>query len=95
MGLPVLPLALWSVLKETPDVLKFQAIQISPNELKIRPEARHTEEYELVWKRVHINACDYLTQQGLDNVRIVHAEEPPMRDPKSGKFRNVWAEKFV
>ena len=34
--IPVLPLALWSVLKETPGVLKFQAIQISPDELKIR-----------------------------------------------------------
>jgi hypothetical protein len=34
------------------------------------------------------------TQQGLGNVTIVRTEEPPMRDPKSGKFRNVWAEKF-
>jgi len=91
--IPVLPLALWSVLKETHGVLEFQAIQTAPDELKIRLEAKHAEEYEAVWKRVHLNACDYLTQQGLDNVKIVHAEEPPMRDPKSGKFRNVWVEK--
>jgi phenylacetate-coenzyme A ligase PaaK-like adenylate-forming protein len=93
--IPVLPLALWSVLKETPGVLRFQAIQTAPDELNIRLEAKHAEESETVWKRVYVNARDYLTQQGLSNVSILHAEEPPMRDPKSGKFRNVWAEKFT
>jgi len=92
--IPVLPLALWSVIKETPGVLRFQAIQTAPDSLKIRLEAKHTEEYQAVWQRVYVNARDYLIQQGLDNVNIVRAEEPPMRDPKSGKFRNVWAEKF-
>jgi phenylacetate-coenzyme A ligase PaaK-like adenylate-forming protein len=91
---PVLPLALWSVLKETPGILRFQVIQIAPDELKIRLEPKHVEECEAVWKRVYINARNYLTQQGLGNVNIVRAEEPPMRDLKSGKFRNVWAEKF-
>ena len=93
--IPVLPLALWSVLKETPGVLKFQAIQTTPDELSIRLEAKNTEESNEVWSRVYLNACDYLTQQGLDNVRITRASEPPMRDPKSGKFRNVWAQKFT
>ena len=91
---PVLPLALWSVLKETPGVLKFQAIQMTRDELKIRLEAKHTEECEEVWKRVYVNAKDYLDKQGLDNVRVIRATEPPLRDPKSGKFRNIWAEKI-
>lgn len=91
--IPVLPLALWSVIKETPGVLKFQAIQTAPETVKIRLETKHTEECDEVWKRVHIHARDYLTRQGLDNVKIVYASEPPMRDPKSGKFRNVWVEK--
>ena len=90
--IPVLPLALWSVIKETPGVLKFQAIQIAPDQLKIRLEAKLAEECEAVWKRVYGNLRNYLTQQGLDNVSIVPTDEPPMRDPKSGKFRNVWAE---
>jgi phenylacetate-coenzyme A ligase PaaK-like adenylate-forming protein len=93
-SIPVLPLALWSVLKETPGVLKFQAIQTSPDALKIRFEAKHAEECETVWKLVYVNAHGYLTQQGLANVTIVYDEEPPARDLKSGKFRNVWAEKF-
>jgi hypothetical protein len=92
--IPVLPLALWSVLKETPGVLKFQAIQISPVELKIRLEAKQPEFSDEVWKRVYVNAREYMSNQGLDNVQIIRADEPPMRDPKSGKFRNVWAETF-
>jgi phenylacetate-CoA ligase len=93
--IPVLPLALWSVLKETPGVLRFQAIQTSPCELKIRLEAKHAEDADVVWQRVDVNARDYLGKQGLENLRIIRAEEPPMRDPKSGKFRNVWMEKFA
>ena len=76
-------------------VLRFQAIQTAPDTLKLRLEAKHTEDSEAVWKRVYINASDYLTQQGLGKVRILRAEELPMRDPKSGRFRNVWAEKFT
>ena len=92
-SIPVLPLALWSVLKETHGVLKFQAIQTAPDELKIRLEAKCTEESNEVWDRVYHNANDYLAKQGLDNVKVVRAAEPPMRDPRSGKFRNVWVEK--
>ncbi len=90
---PVLPLALWSVLKETPGVLKFQAIQTAVDELKIRLEAKHSEECDEVWQRVHASAGDYLQKQGLSNVSVVRAPEPPMRDPKSGKFRNIWVQK--
>lgn len=75
-------------------MLRFQAIQTAPDTLKIRLEAKHAEDSEAVWQRVFVNARNYLNQQGLGNVTIVRAEELPMRDPKSGKFRNVWAEKF-
>jgi len=37
----VLPLTLWSVLKETPGVVRSQAIQTAPDVLKIRLEAKH------------------------------------------------------
>ncbi|HSL27555.1 MAG TPA: hypothetical protein VK900_00030 [Anaerolineales bacterium] len=91
-SIPVLPLALWSVIKETPGVLKFQAIQTAPDALKIRLEPKRADDSEAVWKRVYVNVRDFLTGQGLGNVMVLHAGEPPMRDPKSGKFRNVWAE---
>jgi phenylacetate-coenzyme A ligase PaaK-like adenylate-forming protein len=93
-SISILPLALWSVLKETPGVLKFQAIQTKPGELKIRLESKCPEEFNHVWKRVYLNARQYLAQQGLENVSVVPAAELPMRDPQSGKFRNIWAEKM-
>jgi phenylacetate-CoA ligase len=88
-------LALWSVIKETPGVLRFQAIQTSPDELKIRLEPKHAEECEAVWAHVYANTCDYLQKQGLDRIKIIRASEPPMRDSKSGKFRNIWVDKIV
>lgn len=92
-SVPVLPLALWSVIKETPGVLRFQAIQVAPDGLKIRLEAKQAGEQAVVWERVLQRAKEYLAAQGLQNVTILPAAEPPMRDPKSGKFRNVWVEK--
>jgi phenylacetate-coenzyme A ligase PaaK-like adenylate-forming protein len=89
---PVLPLALWSVLKETPGVLKFQAIQTAEAELRIRLDPKHAEECDEVWQRVYGAASEYLQQQGLGNVSVVRAPEPPVRDPKSGKFRNIWVQ---
>ena len=91
-SVPVLPLALWSVVKETPGVLKFQAIQTGGEELKIRLEPKHLAEWDDVWERVLSNTHYFLQRQGLENVTILRSSEPPMRDPKSGKFRNVWVE---
>lgn len=87
---PVLPLALWSVIKETPGVLRFQAIQTAPDKIKIRLEAKDAEQDAETWERVYANASAYFASQGLGNVEIIRAPEPPKRDPKSGKFRNVW-----
>ena len=90
--IPVLPLALWATLKETPGVARFRAIQTAPAALKIRLEAKYAEEDEATWQRVFARGSEYLRQQGLGNVAITRASEPPTRDPKSGKFRQVWAE---
>lgn len=90
--IPVLPLALWSIIKETPGLLRFQAIQTGPCHLKIRLEAKHPDEATVVWELVFTRTSEYLKNQGLENVKIVRAPEQPMRDPKSGKFRNVWKE---
>jgi phenylacetate-coenzyme A ligase PaaK-like adenylate-forming protein len=93
--IPILPLALWSVVKETPGVLRFQAIQSAPDKIKIRLEAKQAADNESTWERVYANASAYFASQGLDNVEIVRAAEAPMRDPKSGKFRNIWQENHL
>ena len=89
----MLPLALWSVIKETPGVLRFQAIQTGPDTLKIRLEAKNAADDAPTWERVCANARAYFASQGLGHLEITRAPEAPMRDPKSGKFRNIWAEK--
>ena len=91
--IPILPLALWSVIKETPGVLRFQAIQTAPDQIKIRLEAKHADDAAPTWERVYANIGAYFASQGLGNVEILRAAEAPMRDPKSGKFRNVWMAK--
>jgi phenylacetate-CoA ligase len=90
--MPVLPLAIWSVIKETLGVLRFQVIQTGPSVLNIRLEAREGEDQKVVWQAVQHRLKSFLDRQGLSNLVIELAPEPPMRDPKSGKFRHVWAE---
>jgi len=89
----ILPLALWAIIKETPGVLRFQAIQTTPQALKIRLEAKQAGDGAETWDKVEARVREYLQKQGLGNVILLRATEAPMRDPKSGKFRNVWAEK--
>jgi phenylacetate-coenzyme A ligase PaaK-like adenylate-forming protein len=88
--IPILPLALWSVIKETPGVLRFQAIQTAPEQLEIRLEAKNAAEDGPTWERVFANTRAFFASQGLGGVKIIRAAEAPMRDPKSGKFRNIW-----
>jgi phenylacetate-CoA ligase len=88
---PVLPLALWSVIKETPGVLRFQAIQTAPDQIEIRLEAKHAADDAATFERVYANSSAYFASQGLGNVQIFRSPDAPMRDPKSGKFRNIWA----
>lgn len=90
--IPVLPLALWAVIKETPGVLRFQAIQTGPRLLKIRLESIPAEDILLTWKNVETRVRDFLDQLGLTQVMISYSPEPPMRDTKSGKFRNIYVE---
>ncbi len=98
-GVPVLPLALWAVIKGTREVLRFQIIQVGPAAIKVRLEAKEgsipsQEAHRLAtWNQVKTEMLAYLSTQGLANVALHLADEPPVRDPRSGKFRHVWAER--
>ena len=89
---PVLPLALWSVMKETPGVQRFQAIQTAADQLTVRLETKPTADRQEVWPTLQKRMHTYLTRQGLSNVQLALAVELPVRDPRSGKFRHVWVE---
>lgn len=88
----ILPLALWSVIKETPGVLRFQAIQTGPGKLIVRLEPKNSNEAVSVWQVLEQRLQAYLRAQGLTNISIERDRTPPKRDPRSGKFRHVWSE---
>ncbi len=91
----VLPLAMGTVLEETPGVRRAQAIQTGRNTLTVRLEGAEgagTPAPTEVWENVERRLRTYLTAQGLPLVTIVRAPEAPQQDPVSGKFRQVWSE---
>ncbi|HLO29819.1 MAG TPA: hypothetical protein VK249_11825, partial [Anaerolineales bacterium] len=92
MFIRVLPLALWSVIKETPGVLRFQAIQTGRAKLSIRLEAMKIDEMDSVWQILKQRVHDYLAAQELTNVLIERDDRLPTRDPRSSKFHHVSAE---
>lgn len=90
--IPVLPLAIATVVEETPGVKRFQVIQTAPATLRIRLEIIPGTDDRQVWENVASRLREYLTAQGLSSAGIEKASEPPMRDEVSGKFRQVWAD---
>ena len=88
----IMPMALWSVIKDTPGVYRFQAIQTAPEQLKLRLQTKIPGNEAQVWELVKQRVQHYFENHGLRNVRMIHAPEPPAANPVSGKFRHVWAE---
>jgi phenylacetate-coenzyme A ligase PaaK-like adenylate-forming protein len=91
-SVPIMPMALWSVIKDTPGVYRFQAIQVAPEQLKVRLQAKVTGEEGVVWELVKHRVQNYFENHGLSNIQLVRAPEAPAPNPISGKFRHVWAE---
>ncbi len=90
--LPVLPLAIWAVVKQVPGVQRFQVVQTGPAALSVRLEPCAGVDRAETWARVKESLQRFLEAQGLANVEARLAEELPSRDARSGKFRHVWAE---
>jgi len=90
--IPVMPMALWSVIEDTPGVYRFQAVQTAPERLEIRLQAKTAGEEGQVWESLKRRVQTYFEIHGLLNVEIVHSEIPPAPNPVSGKFRHVWAD---
>ena len=91
----VLPLALGTVLEETPGVRRAQVIQTGPSTLTVRLETAEGAGLAVpveVWEDMERRLRDYLAAQGAAVVTIVRSPEPPRQDPVSGKFRQVWSE---
>ena len=91
-SIPIMPMALWSVIKDTPGVYRFQAIQTAPERLKVRLQTKISGEEEKVWDLMKQRVQSFLENHGLQNVEIVLAPEAPAPNPINGKFRHIWSE---
>lgn len=89
-SVPILPMALATVVEEVPGVTRYQIIQTAPAELSLRIEApsENLQAGEIVVQRLR----KYLGTLGLSSIQIEVSPDPPSRDPVSGKYRLVWSD---
>jgi phenylacetate-CoA ligase len=88
----IFPLAISSIAEETPGVYSCQIIQTEPLKLKVRLAVKEIGAEQTVWEALMERLEIYLAGQGVANVLIERASEPPQLHPKSGKFQQVWSE---
>jgi phenylacetate-coenzyme A ligase PaaK-like adenylate-forming protein len=88
----VLPLAIATVAEETPGVAACQIIQRGPSTLLVRFQAADAEEELTVWDVLRRRLGDYLAAQGAIGVSIERDDMPTQLHPRSGKFRQVYAD---
>jgi phenylacetate-coenzyme A ligase PaaK-like adenylate-forming protein len=88
----LLPLALGTVIEETPGVRRFQAIKTKPKTLSVRLETLPGADDKEIWEAVDRRLGEYLSGRGLPSVAVERNPESPKPNPVSGKFRQVWAE---
>jgi phenylacetate-coenzyme A ligase PaaK-like adenylate-forming protein len=91
----VLPLALETVIEETPGVKTYQAVQTGPAELEIRLAVNPDRGEREVWAAVARRVQAFLASQDLSEVSVKRDPTPPERNPRSGKLRRVWAVQSV
>ena len=78
-----------TVIEETPDVRRFQAIKTA---IEVRLETSLGADPEKVWNAIDRRLREYLSAEGAASVAVKRSPEAPRADPKSGKYRQVWAE---
>jgi len=88
----IFPLAITSIAEETPGVYSCQIIQTEPLKLKVRVAVKEIGSEQSVWEALKERLEIYLAEQGITNVVLEKAPEPPQLHPKSGKFQQVWSE---
>ncbi|WP_254546372.1 phenylacetate--CoA ligase family protein [Halomarina pelagica] len=89
---PVFPLGVGGAIEGTPGVERFQLRQIEDATLDLRIATSAGGDADAARERAEERLRSYLHEQGIGDVIVVHDDEPPQRDPDSGKFRQVWSE---
>jgi phenylacetate-CoA ligase len=69
---------------------RYQVIQVGPYKLRMRLAIRPGLDEDRVWEDKLQAARDLLVKQGLPNLEVVRAAEPPQINPNTGKYARVW-----
>lgn len=85
----LLPMAIATVVEQTPGVLRYQIIQSAPAGLEVRLDTRPGCDQWEVWSAVRRRLDDFLADQGTGPVTLTLADEPPEVNPRNGKLRHV------
>jgi phenylacetate-coenzyme A ligase PaaK-like adenylate-forming protein len=88
----LLPLALETVVEETPGLRRFQLIQTGPRALSLRLETEPHADAAMVWSAAEAQLRQYLAERGLVDIAIEHSSEAPRPNARGGKLRHVWSE---
>ena len=96
-GLPVRlsPLALTTVVEGVLPSGRFQLVQTAPAQIALRLSATNPDERRAGWDAAKRALRNYLAQQSLNNVDVVLDSRFPVADERSGKLREVIAERSV
>ncbi len=89
---PLLPMALSTVIEQTPGVRAFQLIQVAPTTLRIRLTVIPGMDEAHVWTTLCHRLHTYFSTQGLPSATLEHDPEEPQPHPVSGKYRQIWSE---
>jgi len=87
----ILPLAIGTIVDETPGVCRSQLIQTGPATIRLRLNLSAGMDGEKTWRDAIAKLNAYLVEQGLGNVELSRASEPPQQKAQFGKFRQVIA----
>jgi phenylacetate-coenzyme A ligase PaaK-like adenylate-forming protein len=85
----LLPMAVATVVEETPGVRRYQVLQTAADVLTVRLDHDPGADRAEVWQRVRAGLTDLLHAHGAVDVRLQLVTEPPQVNPRSGKLRHV------
>lgn len=86
----LLPLALETVVEETPGLRRFQLVQTGPRTLELRMEPQPDAAASNVWSAAEAHLRHYLRERGVGDVAIERSPEAPRQNAHGGKLRHVW-----
>lgn len=85
----IVPLALASVIEETPGVHRFQVINPDPTHLRVRfDEVTHADRVR-VWGQMELRLRRFIDEHDARNITISLDESRPSAEPSGGKLRQV------